>query len=1134
MSTKRNLVEAIYPLSPMQQGMLFHTLYDQASGVYLTQINLTLRGNLDVPSFQRAWELVIERHPVLRTAFVWERRDEPFQVVYRQVRLPWSQHDLRDRSPDEQEAHIAAFLADDLSQGFALDKAPLMRLVLFQTAVDTHQFLWSQHHLLMDGWSLPLVIGEVFQAYEAFAHGRDIRLPAARPYREYIAWLQKQDMQQAETFWRENLAGFTAPTPLGVDQPLRPDAELAENVELEVQVPSEVTIPLQALTRQHGLTLNTVVQGAWALLLSCYSGERDVVFGATVSGRPADLPGVERMVGLFINTLPVRITIDGQVTLLDWLKQIQTQQAELRQYEYSPLVQVQGWSEIPRGQSLFESLVVFENYPTATNQAQPGNQRSLEISSQRSLERGNYPLNLTATTADGLGLRVTYDGRRFTAATIERLVGHLQTILAAIAAAPMQHLREISLLRAAERQLLLHDWTATAAPFPTDRTLHALIEDQAVEQPDAPAVVWGAQTLSYGALNARANQLAHVLRGLGVGPETRVGVGLPRSLDLVVGLLAVLKAGGAYLPLDPSYPQELLRFMLADAEVTALLTVASLRATLPAIDAPVLCLDTDAARIDAASSANPASGVTAEQLAYVIYTSGSTGQPKGVAVAHRGVVNLALAQRAGFAVEATSRLLQFASINFDASVSEVAVALTTGAELHLLPSAQPLVGAELAAFLTDHAITHVTLPPSVLATLPEQAFPDLHTLVVAGEACSVELMQRWADGRRFVNAYGPTETTVCATLGVCHPDETEITIGRALANTQVYVLDATLQPVPVGVVGELYVAGVGLARGYLQRADLTAERFVPNPFVDQPGARLYRTGDRARYQADGRLVFVGRADSQLKLRGYRIEPEQIAAQLRQHPDVADALVIARAEHGEPRLVAYVVTEQKNTGTKEQSSTADSPSPAAAGEGAMRSIGGEGLSSTFRDFLSERVPAYMLPSAVVTLDQWPLTPNGKIDRKALPAPEDAPTDSAGYVAPQSPSEELLAGIWAEVLRKERVGVHDSFFDLGGHSLLATQVISRVRAAFQVDVPLRSLFDAPTVAAFAARIEALRDGTAEAMPAMEPVSRDQALPLSFAQQRLWFLDQLEPGSSAYAMPVALRLQGALDVAALQHSL
>ncbi|HEY0739403.1 MAG TPA: condensation domain-containing protein, partial [Herpetosiphonaceae bacterium] len=466
MSTKRNLVEAIYPLSPMQQGMLFHTLYDQESGVYLTQINLTLRGNLDVPSFQRAWELVIERHPVLRTAFVWERRDEPFQVVYRQVRLPWAQHDLRDRSPGEQEAEIATFLGDDLRQGFALDKAPLMRLVLFQTADDTHQFLWSQHHLLMDGWSLPMVIGEVFQSYEAFAQGRDIRLPAARPYRDYIAWLQKQDMQQAEAFWRQNLAGFTAHTPLGVDYPLTSDAGPVENVELEVQVPSELSGQLQALTRQHGLTLNTVVQGAWALLLSRYSGEQDVLFGATVAGRPADLPGVERMIGLFINTLPVRVQIDSRATLLDWLKQLQSQQAELRQYEYSPLVQVQSWSEIPRGQSLFESLVVFENYPTATSQSQPGNRRSLEISSQRSLERGNYPLNLTATTADGLGLRITYDRRRFTAGTIGRLVGHLQTILAAIAAAPTQQVGQMSLLTATERQQVLHDWTATAQPFP--------------------------------------------------------------------------------------------------------------------------------------------------------------------------------------------------------------------------------------------------------------------------------------------------------------------------------------------------------------------------------------------------------------------------------------------------------------------------------------------------------------------------------------------------------------------------------------------------------------------------------------------------------------------------------------------
>ncbi|HEX6292544.1 MAG TPA: condensation domain-containing protein, partial [Herpetosiphonaceae bacterium] len=596
--------------------MLFHTLYDQGSGLYVTHITLTLRGNLHVPSLQRAWELIIERHPVLRTAFVWERRDEPFQVVYRQVRLPWQEYDLRDRSPIEQEEQLAAFLADDLSRGFDLDKAPLMRLVLFQTAADTYQFVWSQHHLLMDGWSLPLVLNEVFTAYEAFAHDREIQFAPSRPYRDYIAWLQRQDMAQAEAFWRQFLEGVTAQTPLGVDRPVGPDAGTAESIELETYLSTETTGALHDLARQHGLTMNTLVQGAWAILLSRYSGEPDVVFGATVSGRPAELPGVEQMIGLFINTLPVRVPVRPAARLLDWLKALQAQQAELRQYEYSPLVQIQGWSDVPRGQPLFESIVVFENYPSEAGRSDRGNRRSLEVSTRRSMERSNYPLNLTTAVADKVLLRVTYDRRRFEPETIARLLAHLQRLLAQFAAQPTQPLAALSLLAPAERLHWLRAWHAPAVPVPAPATLPHLIEAQAARTPDALAVVVADAQLSYHELNARANQLAHALRARGVGPDTRVGLCLERSLDLVVALLAVLKAGGAYVPLDPTYPAELLGLMLRDAQVALLLTHAALRPALPGQAAAVLCLDTAAELLDHQPTHNlPA--VDPDHLAYV-------------------------------------------------------------------------------------------------------------------------------------------------------------------------------------------------------------------------------------------------------------------------------------------------------------------------------------------------------------------------------------------------------------------------------------------------------------------------------------------------------------------------------------
>jgi amino acid adenylation domain-containing protein/non-ribosomal peptide synthase protein (TIGR01720 family) len=1113
-------VEDVYPLSPMQQGMLFHTLYDP--GLYMEQTISTLHGNLNIEAFQRAWQYVVDRHPVLRTAFLWEGLASPLQVVRRQARLSWTIDDWRGVDPAEQESRLQQFVRDDLARGFDLGKAPLMRLALFRSSDDTYHFVWSQHHILLDGWSLPQVLSEVFRSYEAFAQGRELPLPRPRPYRDYIAWLQRQDMAQAEAFWRRFLAGFSAPTPLGVDRAISLEPDEPQHGGHEIHLPADLSGSLQALARQHGLTLNTLMQGAWALLLSRYSGERDLVFGTTVSGRPADLPGVEQMIGLFINTLPVRVQIRPETTVLAWLKDLQAQQAELRQYEYSPLVEVQGWSEVPRGQALFDSLLVFENYPVSEGGG-PGDARpSVVMGAIRSDEGSNYPLNIIIAPADRIALRVNYDRRRFDAATIERLVGHFRVVLAAMAAQPQQRLGDLSLHTPAERRQILGEWNATAAPFPQDRCLHELIAAQAERRPGAIAVAWGEQQLSYHELNLRANQLAHRLQQLGVGPDARVGLCLPRSLDLVVALLAVLKAGGAYLPLDPGYPQELLRFMLSDAEVAVLLTVESLKTALPEIAGHVLSIDADHAVLAQGSPINPPSYVQPQNLAYVIYTSGSTGQPKGVQVAHQGLVNMTLAQQAAFGVSDSSRVLQFASISFDASISEIAMALSAGALLELLPNESPLVGAELLSFLNQRAITHVTLPPSVLATLPYSpdvdALPELETLIVAGEACSPELMRRWARGRRFVNAYGPTETTVCATVAECRPDE-PLTIGRPIANSQAYLLDDRMEPVPVGVIGELYLAGVGLARGYLHRPDLTAERFVPNPFSHpegtRPGARLYRSGDLARYTADGRIDYVGRADTQVKLRGYRIEPEQIAAQLRQHPQVADALVLARFDTGEQRLVAYVVREPANTGTGEHS---------------------ERVAAALREHLKQRLPSYMLPSAIVELDAWPLTPNGKIDRKALPAPDQHGSElESAFVAPYSPLEDVLAGIWADVLRRERVGVHDSFFDLGGHSLLATQVVSRIREALKVELSLRELLEAPTIAALALKVAQARQAAPELIPPpLVPVAHDDGLPLSFAQQRLWFLAQMDPSSPAYNIPNAMRIRGPLNVAALEQSL
>jgi amino acid adenylation domain-containing protein/thioester reductase-like protein len=1052
-------IEAIYPLSPMQEGMLFHALYAPSSGLYFEQWLFTFQGALDVPTFKQGWQRVIERHPVLRTLFVWERREKPLQVVRQYVELPWEQHNLSGLSSLKQQEWLETWLREDREQGFDLSKAPLTRLTLFQVAEGTHYFVWSFHHLLLDGWSVSLVLKEVLSFYEAFRQGQNLYLDRSRPYRDYIAWLQQQDLSKAEAFWRWTLKGFTSPTPLTVDRARSVELKTEsadraqEYAEQQLRLPEAITTGLQSIAREHQLTLNTLIQGAWALLLSRYSSEEEVVFGATVSGRPADLVGVEGMVGLFINTLPVRVRVSSHCSLLPWLKEIQTRHVEARQYEYSPLVEIQGWSDVHRGLSLFDSILVFENYPREVG-LQPW-RGSLQIRDVRYFGRTNYPLTIGVMPGTELLLEINYDCLRFDAATVTRMMGHFQTLLEGIATANTdQRLSDLSLLAEAERHQLLAEWNATRSNYPGDLCLHELFENQMEQTPDAVAVIFEEESLTYRELNHRANQLAHYLQSLGVGPEVLVGIYVDRSLEMVVGMLGVLKAGGAYLPLDPAYPKPRLAFMLADAQVPVLLTQQRMVAGLPSHEAQVICLDADWSVIARERVENPTTGATPDNLAYVIYTSGSTGKPKGVLLAHRGTCNLVMAQIRAFDVRPGSRILQFAPFGFDASVSEVFTTLLAGATLCLSTHDSLLPGPALTRLLYDLKVTTVTLPPSSLAVLPAAELPALRTIISAGEPCSPDIVARWGAGRVFLNAYGPSEATVCATIATCSDSDQKPPIGRAIDNTQVYILDTNLQPVPVGVAGELYIAGVGLARGYLNRPELTAEKFIPNPFSSEPGARLYRTGDLARYLPDGNIEFLCRTDYQVKVRGFRIELGEIEAVLAGHPAVQEAVVITRDDiPGDKRLVAYFVAAHE-----------PAPTP-----------------SELRSILKETLPDYMVPSAFVKVEAIPLMPNGKVNRRALPALDtNRPEMVRAYVAPRNSTEELLAHIWAKILGLEQVGVYDDFFELGGHSLLATRLVFQVREAFQVELSLPNFFENATIAGLAQAIAIVQQphfGTAE---------------------------------------------------------
>ncbi len=1074
----RKNIEDLYPLTPLQQGMVFHSLADPESGAYVEQTSCLLDGQLDAEAFERAWQQVMQRHPILRTAFIGEGQKELAQVVFRQLELPFTLLDWSNLPIDERQQRCEQYLYEDRQYGFTLSQAPLFRLTLIQEGVRRHRFVWTYHHALLDGWSGPLLFQEVFALYDAYRRGKKPMLPQPRPYRDYIAWLRKQSLTEAEAFWRQNLAGFHAPTPLVVEKTAHSSATYF--AEQHIDLPAEDFAELQALARTYGLTMNTLTQGAWALLLSRYSSEDDVLFGATVAGRPTELTGVETMIGLFINTLPVRVTVPSDGSCAAWLQELQTRQAELRRYEYTPLVQIHGWSNVPRDQALFETLLVFENYPMdMTAAAEDGD---LVIGELESVEQTNYPLNLVAGVANTLTLKISYDAERFDAATIERMLGHLATLLRGFAATPDAPPATLPILTAAEHKLILDEWNAAARPFPADRCIQEMFAGQAARTPDAIAVRFAGADLSYAELNRQANRLAHYLRRHGVGPETLVGICTERSFDMIIAILGVLKAGGAYVPLDPTYPSERLSFMLRDAGVRLLLAHAAVGDVLDAlaaeasttgIELQIIALDDDQPLIAGEPEHEPPLETTPENLAYVIYTSGSTGRPKGALLEHRGLVNLIHIYIDDMDISPDDKVLQFFAFGFDGSVLDIFAALLSGATLCLLPREATLPGEEMAQILHDEAITMTMLPPSVLATLPDGDYPDLRIIVSGGEACTREIVARWAPGRRFYNGYGPTEATVATTWHLIDPKlaSERIPLGHPIANMQFYILDQRQQPVPIGVPGELCIGGVGLARGYHNRPDLTAEKFIANPFAPEISARLYRSGDLVRYREDGMLDFLGRIDHQVKLRGFRIELGEIETVLTRHPAVRQAVVLLREDVvGEPRLVAYYALADTDAGETD-------------------------LVPELRSFLRERLPAYMVPARFMLLNAFPLTPNGKIDRRGLPAPDQVGgSEPREYVAPRNERERTLVAIWEEVLGQTPIGVADNFFDLGGHSLLAIRASALIEQKTGRRASLQLLYRQPTIAELAVALDtATGDDPAATIVPIQP--GNQRRPLFF---------------------------------------
>jgi amino acid adenylation domain-containing protein/non-ribosomal peptide synthase protein (TIGR01720 family) len=1031
----------VYPATPMQAGLLFESLITPST--YVGQTFPVLRGELDTAVFRAAWQHVVDRHDVFRTVFAEAEMLE--QLVVAHSELPWHEEDWRDLDESTQLHRFERYRAEDRKKAFDFRQAPLMRIALFRLGDDRYQMLWTLHHILIDGWCIPLVYRDVMRFYLSKVEGRTEELPAPPPYQDYIAWLQRQPLDIARTHWHSQIGDIEAPTPLVIDR-LGNDGERGHR-DQTIDLSLVQTQALQAAAQNLHVTMSTLVQWAWGYLLHCYSGERSVVFGATISGRPAEVAGIEEMVGMFINAIPVRISFDGE-DVAKSIRELHDTFQRSNEYGYLSLPEMQRQSGVRAGTPLFESLTEFGNYPldAMTDPSAMPTKSRLEIERRGHDEQSNYKLGLNAYLGRTLRLKLGYRAEYFTYTAIERLLEHLGRIFDCLPGL-IARSGEFCTLPGPIETATLKAWGRGAEVTLPEKCTHSLFEAVAERTPDAVALVFDNQHMTYAEVEAEANRIAHYLIGNGVGRDMLVGLCTERSCDTIVGMLGILKSGAAYLPLDPTYPEERIAYMLKDSCIEHVLVHSAVLEALPALgERTVLPLDAEirSALLAGLPATRPQSGVKPSDLAYAIYTSGSSGMPKCALLEHRSAVNLALSQRELFEIEPSSRVLAFASIAFDAATWEWLMALSHGASLHICQQEDRFSAERLSSMLVNGAITHATLPPALLAQMDPSLDYAFDVLILAGEACDEQLAWRWAERFDVRNAYGPTETTVCATQSQIMPGE-RITLGQALPNFELAVVDERLELQPIGIAGELCLGGIGLARGYLWRNQLTEDRFVANP--RRTGGRLYRTGDLVRWLPDGGLQFIGRIDDQIKIRGFRVELGEVEAAVVACDGIREAKVVARRDDTlSDRLVAYVVTD--SSGIIE-------------GHVEMTQI------RAWSQQLKKRLPDYMVPSAFVVLDEIPMTANGKIDRQRLPEPEYSAHED--FVEPITDTERELAALWSRILNFGVVGATQNFFDIGGDSIQVMRMSMELKTIFNVEIPVRDIFEGPTVRLLATRID-----------------------------------------------------------------
>lgn len=1104
------------PLSFAQERLWFLNRLEPRSTAYNICRAVKLTGQLDVGALARALDEIPRRHDALRTALRLVD-GAPLQIVEPEGENELPTADLSALPTDQRAAEMQRRIAAEMALPFDLFAGKLLRATLLRLSAEKHALILSTHHSVADAWSMGIVMAELGQLYDAFCRGRPSPLAElAVRYADYAvwqrAWLSPAVMEPQLAYWKKRLANL-APLDLPSDRP-RPARQSYRGARVPIALPESLTAALNDLSHRLALTPFMTLLAAWQVLLHRYSGQTDIAIGTAVANRQR--PEVEGVIGLFVNSLVLRGDLSGDPSFTELLRRVKESWLGAdahRDLPFEKLVQeLQPERDLSRN-PLFQVQFVLQNATRRTTGVAGLAIEPIETSTVHS--PFDLSISLREQECRYIGY-IDYSTDLFDGERIERMAGHFQTLLSAIVADPDQAIATLPLLTEAERQQVLVQWNDTSADYPADRGIHQWFEQQVERTPDAVAIECEDRSISYMQLNERANRLAHHLIGLGVGPEKLVAIAIERSIDLVVGLLAILKTGGAYLPLDSNYPAERLRFMIEDSQTSVLLTqekIAESQGWQSRDGAQLVCLDGDWPTIERHSDDNPDRVVAPNQLAYVIYTSGSSGQPKGVEIEHRAVVNCLTAIDRQIAFSAGAIWLAVTTISFDIAALELFLPLCKGARIILAGRQECGDGAKLMARVASSGANIIQATPSLWQLLCDRGWrsPAGFTVLCGGEALPGALAERLLDGAAALwNLYGPSEATIWSTMARITKEQKTIAIGRPIANTEIYILDKSLQPVAIGIAGELYIGGAGLARGYRNRQDLTEEKFIAHPFSVDSQARLYRTGDWARYRTDGEIEFLGRFDQQVKIRGQRIELGEIEAALRRHPAVKEAVLVARARgsSAEKEIVAYIVCRE-------------APVPSV---------------SELRGFLQLTLPDAMVPSAFVAIERLPLTPNRKIDRNALPLPDrDRPALEPQFIAPRSELEAVIAQVWRDLLQRDAIGVDDNFFDLGGHSLVAAAAIARIGAIIGQEISLRDFFDAPNVAGLARLVEAAAtQHQRRALPPLTRTPRGQPMPLSMAQRQLWQLDQLLPGTYFLNMPYAYRLRGALDRAALHQSL